>query len=425
MQSARLFILIATCLFLISAHDSFADDNLDITVGLGYDKMTQGYYLSLIDTLTLDEDSILTLKQDSDELNAYRLRAAIEWSKSSDAGNSLRIGNSFTGSGDDLRNSLEATCKYRSLEIRNKLDARAVLDANSSSRNGYVSNVAVFRFKPELSDGLFFVARDAFEIVRYDGSGEFIFDYNYNKFSVGFERQFGWTDMFSVTYRNDIRSVRDSTRLDLTRHRFRMQLDWSPTFSTTIRLDNELSRILAEKEGDLDDSWEDYLEIELYAIFSESWRASLRNQFEYVTYDTQDVVNFDYLYNTSEFTLTRSVSDELQIFAKPSLAIFWSRRSDFEQQDYLQSDVEYGFDLSVGTGLWLSASHRIGSRNYTNESNMFYTDYMLNQLNLLGDIRIYDGIRFSVLISTDWETHDLDENDNSLSLISIGLDYRL
>jgi hypothetical protein len=284
MQSARLFMLIVTCLSLISAHDSFADDNLDITVGLGYDKMTQGYYLSLIDTLTLDEDSILTLKQDSDELDAYRLRAAIEWNKSSDAGNSLRIGNSFTGSGDDLRNNLEATCKYRSLEIRNELDTRAVLDTNSSSRNGYVSNVAEFRFKPELSDGLFFVARDAFEIVRYDGSGEFIFDYNYNKFSVGFERQFGWTDMFSVTYRNDIRSVRDSTRLDLTRHRFRMQLDWSPTFSTTIRLDNELSRILAEKESDLDDSWEDYLEIELYAIFSESWRASLRNQFEYVAY---------------------------------------------------------------------------------------------------------------------------------------------
>jgi hypothetical protein len=41
----------------------------------------------------------------------------------------------------------------------------------------------------------------------------------------------------------------------------------------------------------------------------------------------------------------------------------------------------------------------------------------------MGDLEICDRLRLNVIASIDWENHNLAGDDNSLSLISAGVDY--
>jgi hypothetical protein len=431
MNNVRHLLLIvgtigSAVLVSVSASGQMPADRFRLTVGLGYDHITQGYYLSQIDTLAVDEDSLTYLKQTSDALNDIRLKTRLEWSAPGLTTGYFKFDNLTYLSNEDLRNSLVLSFRSGPLTLENDFHARGVWDEGKTSQKGYLTNTIGGRFKPEISDGFFFVLRNSFELVRYDGSSEYeyYFDYNYNKLSIGFEKQFGWTDQIALIYRNDMRVVSDSTRLNYTRHRALFELNWSPTFDISLELENELMRIESDKENDLDDGWEELIEGRATLHLGDKWKAGLRNLFEYVAYDSQDVVNFDYTYNTTELLISRNLSTYSEIFVKPSALLFSSKYTEFEQQDYEQYAVEYGFDISRGDWLWLSVSHKIGHRDYRHEADEFYTDYLLNQLNLLGNLKIFANVRLNTILSIDWEDHEQDGDDNNLSLFSIGVDYR-
>lgn len=400
------------------------NENVTLSLGLGYDQITQGYYLSVTDTLALDEDSITTLRQTSDAINAFRLKSSVNWMKQVSSNGNIELNNFSYVSDEDFRNSLDLRLRIRSVTLENQLDIRSVWKEMGISRTGYVTNSITGRVRPELASGMFFVAKNSFELVRYDGSDDFSFDYNYNKLSIGLEKEFGWTDLIAFTYRNDRRIVGDSARLNYSRHRALLEFAWSPSLELSMEVRNELMRILSNKEDNVDDAWEEFLETELTVLPSDRWRIGVKNQFEYSVFDSQDVVNFDYIYNTAELKTGYFPAIALELFIKPSAAIFWSRYEEFQDQDYEQVAAEYGLDLSLGDRLWVNASHKIGKRDYTSDTNEFYSDYILNQFNLLGDLRIYGGLNLNAIVSVDWENHDPREDDNRLSLVSIGLDYR-
>jgi len=424
----RHLLLLSSAIVLVAAGSSLlaesSNENLTLSLGLGYDQITQGYYLSVADTLAIDEDSITTLRQTSDAINAFRLKSSVNWMKQVSSNGNLELNNLSFISDEDFRNNLDLRFRIGSITLENQLDVRAVWNTEDVSRAGYVTNSITGKVRPELTSGMFFIAKNSFEFVRYDGSDDFSFDYNYNKLSVGLEKEFGWTDLIAFTYRNDHRIVGDSARLNYTRHRALFELNWSPSLELFIEVRNELTRILSNKEDNIDDAWEEYLETELTIFPSYRWRIRVRNQFEYSVFDSQDVVNLDYIYNTAELKLSYFPAIALELFIKPSAAMFWSRYEEFQEQDYEQVAAEYGFDLSPSDRLWVNASHKIGKRDYTSDTNEFYSDYILNQFNLLGDLRIYGGLNLNAIISVDWENHDPREDDNRLSLVSIGLDYR-
>lgn len=400
------------------------EDNFDFSIGFGYDQISQGYYLTIIDTLAIDEDSITTLKQTSEEINALRIKTSVDWTHRVGKESEINVNNLSLLSDDDLRDNLELSYKIGSLTLKDHIDVRAVWNVDAASATGYVTNSLTGKLRPRIGNGMYLVAKNSFDVVRYNGSDEFSFDYNYNRFSLGIEREFGWTDLIALTYRNDQRVVSDSTRLNYSRHRILFDFNWSPSYTFSVYLNNEVMRILSNKENNYDDGWENYLETELTVRPSLNWKFDIENRFEYAVFDSQDFVNFDYLYNTSELTVSHFPSTDLELFVKPSAAIFWSRYEEFRDQDYHQLAVEYGFDLSIGDRLWVDTSHKFGRRDYSGDMSGFYTDYILNQFNLLGDLKIYGGLSLNSIVSIDWENHDLREDDNNLSLISVGLDYR-
>ncbi len=397
-----------------------------MTAGIGYDKITSGWYLLRVDTLAVEEDSLSALKRTYEALDDPRIKTRISWTAAGSERVIFSADNVNYLSKNDMRNNLVLSLKTGAVTLENDLQIRSLWDKDGTSRAGYMTDEITGRLKPEISDGFFFVLKNTYELVRYDGGGEYDFDYNYNTLSVGFEKEFGWTNLIALTYRNDTRVVSDSSRLNYVRHRAIFELNWSPTFELSFDLENELTRIESNKgDGlDLDDGWEELVEAEINLYIGVSWKAGFRELFEYVTYDAQDVITFDYTYSTTELSLTRRIASWFELFVRPSVLLFQSRFVEYEQQDYRQFAVEYGSDISESDRIWITASHKIGRRDYIYSTDEYFTDYMLSQLSLFGDLRIYGGLHLNAILSIDWEYHDLDENDNSLSLLSVGIDYR-
>lgn len=416
-------ICIASVLISAAMTCAFAGETR-FTLGVGYDQITQGYYLSEIDTFAVDEDSLLTIKRTTDEISTPRLKSRIAWLGSVSQRTELELDNLTLLSNEDIRNSTRMRLEAGALDLTNELEFRGIWDGAESERVGYFTNELRARFKPEIANGLFLVADESFELLRFDGSGLYTFDYNYNRFKIGVERQFGWVDYLLVAYRNDIRDVPDSSRIDYTRHRGIIELYWSPTWNLTIDLENEVSRTESNKEADLDDRLQELLDAEIIYRASERIRFEISDLFEYTDYDTQDVVSFNSIYNLASVECSYEFARGAEFYVKPSLTLFWSEYFEFEEQDFEQRALEYGFDISQGDWLWCDISHTYGRRDYTYDVSEFYTDYTLNELDILADLKVYDGLRLNLIFSVDWEDHELEADDNVLSLFSAGLDYR-
>jgi len=400
------------------------ESSLRISAGFGYDMIEQGYYLSDSDTLLIDEDSLLTLKRESEEISTMRLKSLVDWTVRPSDDREYRVSNLAIATEEDIRNNLQLGLTTGAFRLDNEFEFRAILNREETDRVGYFTNQTTTRFEPEIASGWKLKTREAFEILRFDGDGAYSYDYNYNRFQLGIEKRFGWFNSFELYYRNDLRDVTDSTRLGYIRHRGVFEVNWSPSYVLDIELENQLTRNESLKESDVDDGWENYFEADVTLRPNMSLSIRFSETLEYAVYDTQEVVSFNSVYSLSEIKLSRYVSPMFEIFVEPSYKVFWSEYVEFEEQDYNQYAVEVGLDYASGTRLWFTAYHKIGKRDYTFADGEFYTDYILNRLTVLGNVELMKGLRFDLLLSVDWEDHDSEIDDNDLILVSAGLDYR-
>lgn len=417
------FLIQAFIILGASLWQSILADDTRITLGIGYDQIAQGYYLNEIDTLAVDEDSLFKLRRTTDEISTPRLKSRVVWNRDMAKGTTLEFDNLTLISDEDIRNNIRGTFETGHLELSNEFEFRGLWEEDDSDRVGYLTNEIRAGFKPPLGRGFYMIADESFEILRFDGEGLYTFDYNYNRLKIGIEKQFGWVDYILLAYRNDIRNVPDSSRINYARHRAIMELYWSPVSSITLDIENEISRTESNKESNLDDRIQEFLDAEFIFRLTERFSLDVKNLFEYTDYDTQDVVNFNSIYNVGSLEGSYEFIDGLEFNAGPSYTIFWSESVIFEEQDYEQFALEYGFDISLGDRLWCDISHTYGKRDYTHENSEFYTDYTLNELDILGDIKIYKNLRLNLILSIDWENHTIKDDDNRLSLLNIGLDY--
>ncbi len=395
---------------------------LRIVSGLYYDNISQGYYLSATDTLTLDEDSLLALKRTSDEINDLRLKTSADWTVwQSDAGQ-IELGSVMFLSDDDLRSSIDARFRRGALELIGGLEGRGIWDIESSG-SGYATWRLSSKLRPSLGSGFFLLAKDSYESVNFSGTDDFNYDYRYNRFYLGVEKEFGWADLLSLQYRNDRKQAPDSSRLDYTNHRAIIEFDWSPSTTISTRIESDLIRRLSNKETGIDDGWEELLDATLGLRFAQRWELEVRHELEYATYDTQDVVNNNHMSSVVECEMLHSPTEEIEVSGTLSTQQYRTKLVEFVDQDYEQYSIRYGLDISSGEWLWFDISHTVGHRNYIASVGGFYTDYTMNRLDIFGDLKLYHGLSLNSMISIDWENHEKQENDNRLSLISIGLDY--
>ncbi len=420
----KLRVSFTAVLIMVMAAGLYAD-NLELTVGTGYEYISTDYYLLSEDTLIIDPDSLESLKLTSDASNEFSILGKLRYkTKLSDLFD-LNIYNRTSLSTESFRNNLDIRLQAGAFRLYNYLNLRNLDsgDDQSGLNRDYINNSTSLIFNPDLGRGFELEMKNAFEFTRYDQPSGYYYDYNYNKFNLELTKNFGFEGRLTAGYRNDTKRVSDSSRLEFDRHVFRFSAEYSPGYKFRLYIDNEYALKDSKKDGGLEDHSLENLILSAFYRPSALLSFKLYSELEYSDYDVEDFVYYDLLYMRNDFEFCVTVNESLELKMIPHYRFYSAGNAEFDDQDYDEYSIEPGFEYNLGFELWLDASFEIGKRKYPGQESGILTDHNLYILDLLLDASISDNLRFNLLGSIDWERHQEKTDNTTLYLISTSLEY--
>ncbi|MBD3257903.1 hypothetical protein GF377_05680 [candidate division GN15 bacterium] len=91
-------------------------------------------------------------------------------------------------------------------------------------------------------------------------------------------------------------------------------------------------------------------------------------------------------------------------------------------ESYLESGIQAELDYIDADWVFASVESVFGYRNLREETD-FLTSFTFERLSLLADIRFWDRVSLTALVSAEWEWHDDPEENSRLILLSTGVYY--
>jgi hypothetical protein len=413
-----LIALFTTCLSLHAG-------DLKLSVGAGYDYISSDYYLLTEDTLSISADSLESLKRSSEASNEVGLIGRLRFNHELSDISRLEIYNRGAITNESFKNNFEAGLYIGYLSIENRLDVRNRDESDDEQINqDYISNLTSATFRPHLGHDFYLRIKNAYEFIRYNNPEEYLYDYNYNRLNLELEKDFGFEGRLSIGYRNDVKKVSDSARLEYDRHAFLLSGEYSPSWMLRIRIDNDFSVKDSKKEDRLDDETLENFEVTINYDPAFDYGFRFYSQLEYTAYDTQDLAYFDQIYYRGELEAKRAFGDKLELSLTPHFRMLSAASAEFGDQDFYEYSLEPGVSYNAGLNFWLDISYEIGRRTYPNQLEGFFTDHTLNKFNLFLDALIYGNLNFNLMASIDWENHNQPEDNTRLYFISTTLEYK-
>jgi len=211
--------------------------------------------------------------------------------------------------------------------------------------------------------------------------------------------------------------------IDYDRHFLDISFDKYFGWETLLQLENELDRKTFKKSEGVDNFWEDRLTFRLSKRIQERTRLLFHNEFEILSYDVEDEINFNYFENKFSATFEYEIAGGLEIEGGPEWVTFSSLKSIYREYNYNQLAFIFSFDLTRLNDLWLSLEDKFGRRDYKSDENPFYTDYLLNQVSLFLDGELGTHLGFNLMLSVDSEWHHSKGDNLTVFLISSELTY--
>jgi hypothetical protein len=418
------FSVTALVIGLIFISPASAGD-LQISAGTEYEYISSDFFLLTEDTLSVSPDSLDALKRSIDAANELSVFGKIQYGhKFSDLVN-LEIYNRTSGSSESFKSNLDVRLYAGIFKLINYFNLRNLdREGEESLNNDYITNTTYAIARPHLGRDFYFRIRNSFEFTRYDNPSGYFYNYNYNKLNFMIEKDFGFDGRVGAGYRNDIKKVSDSTRLEYNRHVFLFEADYSPSWRFSAYLYNEFYIKDSEKEDNIEDGSLNNFELTLNYNPSFDFRIKFLGQFEYSSYDVQDFVYFNQYYSKNKLEFRYSVGEKLAFSIAPEYRRLAAQEPEFNSQDFYEYLIEPRVEYILGTNLWLDISFEIGRHIYSGESSEIFSDHNLYQFNLLFDATIANHIAVYVLASVDWERHELEYDNTNLYLITSSFEYR-
>jgi hypothetical protein len=399
--------------------------DLKLTLGLGYDYISSQYYLLTVDTMSISEDSLEVLKRSNDAYDELLVIGKAKYKHKLSSISSLEIYNRANLSNQSFRNTLSARLKIGMMKIDNNLNIHSRSETDEESLNqDYISNRTAALIRPHLGNNFYLRVRNSFKMTRYNNPSGYYYNYNFNKLDLSVEKDFGFQGYVRLGYRNDIKQVTDSSRLEYGRNMFLISAEYAPSWNFRLNLENEYSVKDSKKEDQLDDETLENLEITAYFNPREKFGFKFYSEFEYSAYDNQDLVYFDQYYYKTYLELRAKFRPDLTISMIPHYRNHMAKSTNYSSQDFYEYTIEPRVEYNLGMNLWLDISYEYGRRIYPNALEGFFNDHALHQFNLMVDAVIKSNLSFNVLAAIDWENHDLQEDNTRLYLISTAIEYK-
>ena len=411
-------------LFILCLTPDCFPDNFDFSIGTEYDYISSDYYLLTMDTLAISPDSLDQLKRSNDASNELRFFGRLRYRREFKSGPVLELYNRTSGSNQSFRSNSNLRFQYGLFRLYNDFNIRKKDDTDEEALDqDYFYDRLSASLRPSLGNGFFMRFQDRFEFTSYDNPSGYYYNYSYNKIDVMLEKEFGLDGLFSIGYRNDIKTVSDSTRLEYDRNIVRFYGEYSPGYKFRVNLENQYAVKNSQKEDNLDDETRNDFDVRLYYRPNFDFSINFFNQIDYLSYKVQDVVSFNQYYLKNDLEFEYALTPDLSISLSPHHRAFLAERELYARQDYHEYTIEPKIEYMSGTAVWLDFSYELGRRNYVYEGDEVYSDYTLHRVSLLGDAEIRANLRLTVLASIDWERHTDKADNTALYFISCNLEY--
>jgi len=399
--------------------------DFSIRFGLGYDFVSQEYFTSssrydtsltadpdLTDVALLSKDylddkkGLVYLKIDPKAEGRYIFEAG--WEQTPEMLRAVGWGHIVLG---NHRNRLETDLNF---EIKDRYNGEPDAGEELSIVKGKV------RYAKKLSETIESSIRIYAENVAFDSTGSFIYDYSrvgseagFNILSRGFNSVF-----FSAGIEK--RNVPDSGLLDYTLVRANLGY-----FGLVAESRISVDLTAENKDFNSPDNQNDYLLTTLYGDLKipadPNYFLKPLLSLEYFNFKNDDYVNDDYVLAGGGLLLGRDY-DRLSIAVGPKIELH-SIATDFDDDDdYLEYLIFGSIDLLYSDRILCLFENQIGRRGYKNDP-LYYSDFTFDRISLIGSFKIAGALNFDLLLSAEWEWHEIKADDNRFYLLSSGLNY--
>jgi len=417
-------ILASFGIMLGSIGSTNAENNLTVRTGLGYEYMSQEFFLDAQELYGSDSLE-LTTQLKTTYLDDFKGQLTLNYTPYDDYRLELR------GSAEQTPNQLRLrlSTNYRPTLGSVKLNWSAEVERRddqsdkSDGNYGYVSGYGRSKVTVPVSKALSIWGALRTDFIYFDTIQTDMYDY----YRIG--GQLGMTHTFSnfssltlnlfMTGREVSLSVEQdylSSGLEGSFFGFyaRGQMD------ALIRIETRDY----EQEADLGD----YRRVELMIAnrHSLSERIFAREELEIETlhYDTTSILPQDY--KRAELTLLAGLSrDSWSIATGPEIELLKEQTSgDYTVgEEYAEVGLKAQLDIILPGKVFISLESVFGRRNLTSEGtgDITLSDFNYERFNLLADINIIHGFSLNVLAAADWEWHDQSDENSRMYLVSTSL----
>jgi hypothetical protein len=389
-----------------------------IWLGLGYDGLSQEYFLTVIDTTFLTPDSVDQLRRTATAINEgeFSLRSRVgrnlSWDQTTSYGSVYWQHRSYLSAYTPRNKSIWAGLEYR-LNLKTPHDT-----AEASAFSDFVFHEVRGRLQKQFSRfalGL----KGSTELVNYPGAQDLAYDYRQYRGDLTFSRASDPVNYQEVTARFQRRHVSDSGNVSyneagadlgvgwgwgLWRAAAHLELAGRRYDDDRSGLDFNLARLRVNWNDDgVQARWPGILEVESYRYRSV---ASL----------LADFVRAD-IRQRRAFPLPGGWSPYLE----PGLEYVWSAADE----DYAEPRLIVGTELFRLDGWWASTDFGVAHRTYPTGSLSGFSDFWRVGVNVFVNGPITRRLALSILYTQDWEWHTQATDNISVLLLSAGLRYRI
>ncbi len=402
------------------AGNSFSS-NLELRTSLGYDFVSQEYFL---DSATTDSTlSVWLLK--NNYLDDFKGRISLLYHPFNDR--RLELQPSFEQSSELYRLRFNSNWRPKigksRLDISSEMERRGRHRGTSEFGDSYLLGYSRASLTVPVSERVSTKFQLMADMVSFDSAAA----YNYTYYRIGpkigivssFEG-FSFLDanLFFIT-----RQVPDSAELDY----LNFGIDGS-FLGLMDGGDLDLYARLERKDYNRPDARDDHFRFNFDGRgkikMGESHFTRIELQTEIVHYSPENIVNFDHG-RTGWAVLVGLEKDGWSAGVGPAFELMMEQEGSFKAaEDYFEIGGKVDLEVLKGGRFFGSIESTLGYRNLSVEEQ-YYTNFMFERLNTIGNFTVFGALNWSWLFSAEWEWHSVREENFQIFLLSTSLTYSI
>lgn len=395
--------------------------DLSFRAGLGYDFLSQEYFL---DTIVTSSDSVFTdWAMTTNYLDDVKGQLGLTYSPFSDR--HLEIRAAYDQTPEFLRirlsGNLDSRIQKAKLRFNGDIESKNRYEGSSEFGDSYLLGNTRARLSLPLRESLSLGFQLKGDGVRFESSSEYNYDYFRLGGKVGLEKTFDNCSFSSLSFSMETRKVPVTSQLNYVKLSGEASI-FGFYSSGEMDIIGRLERKRYRKELGLDDYYRYEIDGRNKLHLSSKWFSRQELDFELMRYRPDDPVNFSYM-RIGMTILAGFERGAVSFAVGPSIEYLDEQEGDLAiGGDYFEVGVCSSLDILKPGILLCSAESTSGKRDLKTEGNLI-SDFVFERISLISDFSVVGSLRFSLIFSAEWEWHENDKDNTRIFLLSSNLSY--